>query len=172
MKIQLHYLLSIALLFTTGVTAQDNKLTDPSESNELNTEAYIQLLRQEVRIERQSLIRAGMQLDEKQGTAFWPIYKTYAAEQVKLGDERLAIIKDYSDHFLTMNDANAERLAAQIMTLDERRIALRRKYFQLMKSALSTVLVVRFFQLDQQIQLIIDLRIAANLPIIEKRGAE
>jgi hypothetical protein len=33
------------------------------------------------------------------------------------------------------------------------------------------VLVVRFFQLDSQIQMLIDLQIASNLPIIEEAPA-
>jgi hypothetical protein len=37
-----------------------------------------------------------------------------------------------------------------------------------MKKALPTVLVVRFFQVENQIQLIVDLQIASNLPIIEE----
>jgi hypothetical protein len=35
-------------------------------------------------------------------------------------------------------------------------------------TTLPTVLVVRFFQLENQIQLIVDLQIAENLPIIEE----
>ena len=37
-----------------------------------------------------------------------------------------------------------------------------------MKKVLPTVLVVRFFQLDNQVQMLIDLQIASNLPIIEE----
>ena len=37
-----------------------------------------------------------------------------------------------------------------------------------MKKVLPTVLVVRFFQLDNQVQMLIELQIASNLPIIEE----
>jgi hypothetical protein len=57
------------------------------------------------------------------------------------------------------------------MTLDDQRLALRRKYYEALKNVLPTVLVVRFFQLDSQIQMLIDLQIASNLPIIEEAPA-
>ena len=57
------------------------------------------------------------------------------------------------------------------MMLDDQRLALRRKYYEALKKVLPTVLVVRFFQLDSQIQMLIDLQIASNLPIIEEAPA-
>jgi hypothetical protein len=70
-----------------------------------------------------------------------------------------------------MNDARANELAQRIMMLDDQRLALRRKYYEALKKVLPTVLVVRFFQLDSQIQMLIDLQIASNLPIIEEAPA-
>jgi hypothetical protein len=58
------------------------------------------------------------------------------------------------------------------MALDEPRTALRKKYCQTMKKALPTVLVVRFLQRDNQVQRLIDLQIASNLPIIEEAPAK
>jgi hypothetical protein len=82
-----------------------------------------------------------------------------------LGDQKLAIIQDYAKEFLTMNDAKANDLAQRVIALDDQRTALRNKYYDAMNKVLPTVLVVRFFQLDGQIQMLIDLQIASNLPI-------
>jgi len=69
-----------------------------------------------------------------------------------------------------MTNEKADELAQRVMTLDDQRMALRRKYYDLMKKSLPAILVVRFFQVENQIQLLVDLKIASNLPIIE--GAE
>jgi hypothetical protein len=66
-----------------------------------------------------------------------------------------------------MSNEKADQLAQRVMALDDQRGALRKKYYELMKKALPTVLVVRFFQVENQIQLLVDLQIASNLPIIE-----
>ena len=91
----------------------------------------------------------------------------------QLGDQKLAIIQDYAKNFMTMDDAKADELAQRVMALDEQRTALRQKYYQAMKKVLPTVFVLRFFQLDNQVQMLIDdLQIASDLLIIEEAPAK
>ena len=71
-----------------------------------------------------------------------------------------------------MTDAKADQLAQQVMQLDEKRMALREKYYATMKKALSPIVAVRFFQVEHQLQLLVDLQIASNLPIIEENDSQ
>jgi hypothetical protein len=158
----------LGLMAATGLWAQEKKVQDPAESTELNDQAYIRLLRTDLKAKKQQIIKEAMQLNDQQAAAFWPVYRDYDAEQTKLGDEKLAIVHDYAQNFLTMNDEKADQLAQRVMALDEQRMALKKKYYEIMKKALPTVLVVRFFQVENQLQLLVDLQIASNLPIIEQ----
>ncbi len=158
----------LAVMVATGLWAQEKKVQDPAESRELNDQAYIRLLRIDLKAKKEQIIKEAMQLNDQQAAAFWPVYRAYDAEQTKLGDEKLAIVNDYAQSFLTMSNEKAGQLAQKVMALDDQRIALRRKYYELLKKALPTVLVVRFFQVENQIQLVVDLQIASNLPIIEE----
>jgi hypothetical protein len=69
---------------------------------------------------------------------------------------------------MTMNDEKADQIAQKVIALDDQRLALRKKYYQLMKSAIPTVLVVRFFHVENQIQSLMDLQIDSTLPIVEQ----
>jgi hypothetical protein len=158
----------LAVVTATGLWAQDKKVQDPAQSTELNDQAYIRLLRTDLKAKKEQIIKEAMQLSDQQAAAFWPIYRNYDAEQTKLGDEKLAIVHDYAQNFLTMTDPKADQLAQRVMALDEQRLALKKKYYELLKKALPTVLAVRFFQVENQLQLILDLQIASNLPIIEQ----
>jgi hypothetical protein len=158
----------LALTVATGLWAQNKTVQDPAESRELNDQAYIRLLRTDLKAKREQIIKEAMQLNDQQAAAFWPIYREYSAEQTRLGDEKLAIVNDYAQNFLTMSNEKADQLAQKVMALDDARIALKKKYYQLMKKALPAILVVRFFQVENQIQLVVDLQIASNLPIIEE----
>lgn len=111
-----------AMMATAGLWAQGKKVQDAAESKELNTEAYVELLREDVQAKRQEVIKEGMQL-EKQAAAFWPVYDEYAGEQKKLGDRKLAITQDYAKNFMTTDDAKAHELAQRVMALDEPRTA-------------------------------------------------
>jgi len=158
----------LIVMAATGLWAQQNKVQDPAESKELNDQAYVRLLRTDLKAKKDAIVKEEMQLNDQQAAAFWPIYHSYDTEQAKLVDEKLAIVNDYAQNFLTMGNEKADQLAQRVMALDDQRMALRKKYYELMKKALPTVLVVRFFQVENQIQLLLDLQIASNLPIIEQ----
>jgi hypothetical protein len=161
-------LLILAMTVATGLDAQEKQVQDPAQSKELNTEAYAHLLRADLKAQKEQIIKDTMQLDDKQSAAFWPVYREYDGELSSLRDTKLAVINDYADNFLTMNDSKADQLAQKVQALDEKKLALRKKYYDAMKKVLPTVLAVRFFQVDNQIQMLVDLQIAANLPIIEE----
>ena len=159
--------LSFSAVVVTTLRAQEKHVKDPSESQVLNTQTYIELLRTDLNAQKRQIVNETMQLDDKQARIFWPIYNEYEAALDKLGDEKLAIVQEYATNFLTMTNEKADELAQRVMALDDQRMALRRKYYDLMKKSLPAILVVRFFQVENQIQLLVDLKIASNLPIIE-----
>jgi hypothetical protein len=159
--------LSFSAVAVTTLYAQEKHVKDPSESQLLNTQTYIELLSSDLNAQRRQIINETMQLDDKQARIFWPIYNDYEANLDKLGDEKLAIVQEYATNFLTMTNEKADELAQRVMALDDQKMALRRKYYDLMKKSLPAILVVRFFQVENQIQLLVDLKIASNLPIIE-----
>ena len=157
---------------TQGTPAPGTHVQDSARSRELNTDAYIQLLRADLSTKKEQIIRETMELNDQQAPIFWPIYRQYQAEQSKLITDKLAIVTDYVNNFSTMTDEKADQLAQQTIQLDQKRMALREKYYATMKKALSPVVAVRFFQVEHQLQLIVDLQIAANLPIIEENESQ
>jgi hypothetical protein len=157
---------------TQGTPAPGTHVQDSARSRELNTDAYVQLLRADLSAKKDQIVRETMELNDQQSAIFWPVYRQYQVEQSKLITEKLAIVTDYANNFATMTDAKADQLAQHVMQLDEKRMALREKYYATMKQALSPVIAVRFFQVEHQLQLIVDLQIAANLPIIEENDPQ
>ena len=67
----------------------------------------------------------------------------------------------------TVTDALADKLATKALELETRRTALKEKYYARLKSALSATTAARFLQIENQLLLIIDLQIAASLPIVK-----
>ncbi len=161
-------LLVVAGLWAPQTRAQETRVQDEAQSKELNTEAYVQLLRTDLSRKKGQIVKETMELDDAQAKIFWPIYHQYQAEQDVLTTEKLAIVAEYSHNFSTMTDAKADELAQRTMQLDEKRMALREKYYGILKKALSPTVAIRFFQVEHQLQLIVDLQIAANLPIVEQ----
>ena len=66
-----------------------------------------------------------------------------------------------------MTDAIADKLAATALDLEARRQAVKAKYYDRFKKALSPRTALRFLQVEHQLLLLIDLQISASLPIVK-----
>ena len=159
--------LTIALLAAPGIGSAQQAVAG-DDSRELNLRAYGELLRSDIRSQKVAVITEVMQFTEAEDQKFWPIYREYEAELAKLNDDRIALIKDYATNYDNLTDASADKLALGALDLESKRHALKAKYYDRFKSALQAKTAARFLQVENQILLLLDLQIAASLPIASR----
>jgi hypothetical protein len=153
------------LIVSTAPAHMQSKQTTEDETISLNLSAYAELLRSDVRTQKVAIITEVMGFTEAEDKAFWPIYREYDGEMSKLGDERVALIAEYANAFENITDPVADKLAAKAMDLQTRRNAAMGKCYERVKASLSPRTALRFLQVEHQLQLVIDLQIAASLPL-------
>lgn len=106
-----------------------------------------------------------MQFNDQESKAFWPVYRKYEADVAKINDQRVALIKSYGDKFATMTDADAKAMIDQSIDFESRRIGLKKKYAkEFQKAGLSSLTVAKFLQLEHRLDLLVDMKIASELP--------
>lgn len=149
------------------VVAQATRVTSPDATREANLRAYVELLRSDLRSQRVAIITELMQFTEAEDTKFWPVYREYETELAKVNDERMALIKEYAANYEKLTDEVADRLARGALDLEGRRNSLKARYYDRFKSVLSPKAAARFLQIENQMLLILDLQIAASLPIVQ-----
>ena len=160
-----------ALLGISAFAVHGQAPKTEQQTKTLNLAAYAELLRSDVRAEKVAIITEVMGFTEAEDKAFWPIYREYDAEMAKLGDERVANIEEYARNYSNLTDDVANRLAMKALDLESRRGAVKAKFYEKLKTALSPkkamspVTALRFLQVEHQLQLIVDLQISAALPI-------
>jgi hypothetical protein len=137
------------------------------DTRSLNLTAYAELLRSDVRAEKVAIITEVMAFTEDEDKVFWPIHRQYELELAAIGDERVTLIAEYARSYSTMTDAVALSLGNRALDLEARRHAVKTNYYQRFAKALSPRTSLRFFQVEQQLQLLIDLQISAALPIVK-----
>ena len=71
-------------------------------------EAYLEVLRSDVKAERVALITEMMEFTDEQAEVFWPIYRDMEHESDKLTDQRIALIKEYAENYDAMTDKVAK----------------------------------------------------------------
>ena len=125
----------------------------------------VRVLLDDGRVSEVAIITEVMGFTPEEDKAFWPIYREYDAEMTRLGDERVALIAEYAKNYDALTDEVADRLATKALELEQRRQGVKRQCFDRVKQATSARTALRFLQVEQQLQLLIDLQISASLPI-------
>jgi len=130
-------------------------------------DAYIELLKSDMRTEKVAVITEALQLTSEESSAFWPIHREYELELSKIVDDRIELIKDYAQHYDNLTNEKAKELAKTVFELEKRRTKLKKKYFKKFEKAVSAVVAAKFIQIENQINLLVDLQIASELPLIK-----
>lgn len=154
-------ILLAAALLSLGVFSN----VSAAQSSEPSLDSYIESLRADLRADKIDIITEAMRFNDQESQAFWPVYRRYEADVTKVNDQRLALIKTYSDKFITMTDADAKAIIEQSIDFESRRTDVKKKYAQeFQKAGLSPLAVAKFLQLEHRLDLLVDLKIASELP--------
>jgi Spy/CpxP family protein refolding chaperone len=127
----------------------------------------IRLLRKDLRSAHKQIIAANLELTDSEAQAFWPVFDQYTAEQIKINDTKLSIIKDYATNYQTLTDTQAQDLVKRSAEVDQSALQLRMKYQALVEKVLSGKKAARFFQLERRINTLVDLQLASEIPLVE-----
>jgi Spy/CpxP family protein refolding chaperone len=133
-------------------------------AQEPTIDSTIAVVRANMQADRTTLITTGMNFNDKEGAAFWPIYKEYAYERSKLDDRRVAVIKEYTQKYPTVTDSEAKAMAEQMLDCESRHAELKKKYYKKFNKVLPALTVTKFFQLERRVDLMMDMQVEASLP--------
>lgn len=136
-------------------------------TQEEQIQAYIDMMRKNLRAERNTIVDQAMNLEPAGKAQFWGIYDKYAKEGKGLWDQRLANITKYSENYDKMTDAVADELAVKAMDIQSQRLAILKKYYGQMKAALGARVAGRFLQVETMLDNILDLQIGSEIPLIQ-----
>ena len=129
--------------------------------------AYIEMLRKDIRADRNTIVDQAMSLEPAGKAKFWGVYDKYSNEVKGLWDQRLANIMKYADNFEKMTDPIADELAAKALDIQTQRLAILKKYYGQMKDALGPRVAARFLQVEAMLNDIIDLQLGSEIPLVE-----
>jgi hypothetical protein len=159
------FLFSGGGLSAQNAAAQTAQATAARE-NGSSVDQEIAMLRSDLRSTRKKVIAANMKLTDAEAEKFWPTYDQYVADLVKINDAKYALIKEYAQN-TNMTEEQADSLSKRWLGVDESVVQLRLKYIPIFRKGLSAKGTAMFFQIDRRVQMMIDLQLAASIPLIE-----
>jgi hypothetical protein len=141
-------------------------------SGQASVDKDIQLLREDIASEKKQLIASNLVLTDTEATKFWPIYDQYQAEYKKIGDAKVALIKEYAKDWSSgsVTDAQALQFWQRAQDIDESVLRLRQKYLPIVSRALPGTKTATFFQMDRRIVLLQDVQLASQIPFVQEQN--
>lgn len=157
-------LVIIAVVFS--FVASIGRAQDQASHDE-QIKAYIEMIRKDIRTERNTIVDQAMNLEPAEKAKFWGVYDKYAQEIKGIWDERLANILKYAENFQTMTDPIADELATKAIDLRTKELAILKKYYGEMKKALGPRVAGRFYQVETMLGNVIGLNLSSQIPLVE-----
>jgi hypothetical protein len=127
----------------------------------------MQILEQKIMADRKLLVATNMQLTESEAKAFWPIYESYLKDLAKNRSRTFNLIHEFAKNYDNMSNELAKKIMDQYMTIQADHLKLLQSYLPKLRQALPEKKVVRFYQIENKIEAVINYELATDIPLIE-----
>jgi len=158
--------LGVSFLPAAGAWAESEQKAE-AKPNAGSLRAFVELARSDVRTQKAYIVAQNLPLTSDEAVEFWPLHREYEAELATLLDERYEAILQFAKDYGTMTDEQATGLAKKSFDLEAKRTGLKRTYFKKFAEVIPAVKTARFFQIENQLNMVVDLQVAASLPLIQ-----
>jgi len=152
---------SVVLIVAVALVAgAPGVLAQASETDQL------QQLRSEIQADRQAVVMANLKLTDAEGQAFWPLYREYRGEMAKVGDRLQKLIQDYAVTYENATPEQAKAMVDEMMSIQRAELKVKETYLPKFRKVIPELKVARFLQIENKIDTLIKIDLAANIPLI------
>ena len=129
-------------------------------------ESYIALMRSNVQSKKTAILEQNLALSEDEAKNFWPLQRSFENDLSKLDDERIEVIREYAKTWEHLSDGTAKSLGKRLLDYRKKRVELAQKYFERMSKELSPTVAAKFFQIELQLEDLLDIEMSSSIPLI------
>jgi hypothetical protein len=157
--------LALAMCLATVLTFAQTPVPSATDAEQKTLEEYMKMVRGDITARRDSAIATLLEMNDTERKAFGPLRQAYDKELAAIGKRRVDLMQEYMKVHTKLTPDTARRLFAELHRADEDRLALRKKYFDLISKEVSPVVAAQFLQLERQFETMGDLKIATRMPL-------
>ena len=117
--------------------------------------------------DKRGLVERNMQLTPEEAKKFWPIYDEHQKELDKISQRYNRAVLDYINGESSMTDANAKRIAKEVLQADADEQRLRERTARKVDGALPAKKAVRYLQIENKLRTLNRYDIAEKIPLVK-----
>jgi len=127
----------------------------------------VQLTRSAIQTDRKLIVTSALEMTDAESQAFWPVYNEYWLEMNKVLDKRVKTILGFAENYGAMTDEKSKVLLDDFIKIQEERFKLKKKFVKKFRKVLSDTKVMRYYQVENKLDAIIDLELAKEIPLVQ-----
>jgi len=128
----------------------------------------IDLIQAAFGMDKKAIVADFVQLSDAQKDAFWTLYDEYETKRKELGKERIELLVQYAEQFMTMNSEQADEWTTKVIKLQEKTDNLIATYYEKVKGISDGVVATQFYQIENYILATIRMSILQEVPFLKK----
>jgi hypothetical protein len=151
-----YILIIAALFFASFAYTQSNK-------------EEVDLMQAAFGMDKKAIVADFVKPSPAQKDAFWKLYDEYETQRKALGKERIELLKQYADQYLTMTGEQADAWSKKVMELQKKTDNLITTYYTKVKGISDGIVATQFYQIENYILTAIRMQVLENVPFLKKQ---
>jgi hypothetical protein len=152
-------LLAFAAVAAVGVTQTTLAQTTP------NSRDQAEVIISQIQADKRAVVLDAMNLNDAEIAKFTPIYDDYQAEMKSLMGRSSDVVNKFAANYDTMTDDAAKSIMSDFFKVRDDRNALVKKYAKKMEKALPPSKVLRWVQVENKLNALLDYEAARIVPL-------
>jgi len=122
--------------------------------------------------QKKAIVLSNMGLSGKTKESFGKLYDAYQIELMKHRLNELKVIKMYAEKYDNLTNENADKLIVEWVTTEESEHVLKKNYIAKFKKIMPSADVIRYFQIENRIQLLKEVQTTSAIPLALPTAAQ
>ncbi len=152
-----YFLIVITLFLTSFAYSQSDK-------------EEIDLMQAAFGMDKKAVVAEFVKPSPAEKDAFWKLYDEYEVKRKELGKQRIELLKQYADKYLTMTGVEAEAWTKQVMQLQKKTDKLTADYYNKVLKATDGVVATQFYQIENYILMAIRANVLSQIPFLPNKN--
>jgi len=152
------------LALTAGMLLMGNAAAQAqTQSPNLNDDT--QMLLSQIQADKAAVVLKSLELTDPEARAFTPVYDEYQKERKEIAQRQIAELNKFASNYGSMTDKAAGEILKSWFKIQEDKNDLVEKYAKKFDHVLPKTKVLRFVQVENKLETVVDLQAARVIPL-------
>ena len=115
--------------------------------------------------QKKAIVLSNMHLNGDVKEKFGKLYDEYQVTLMKHRIQELTLIANYAKSINSLDDATANKLITEWVTVEDAELVLKKNYMSKFKAVMPSADVIRYFQIENRLQLLREVQTSSVIPL-------